>query len=180
VFLTMRCTAEPGPAKPQDGVMTMAAETDPTRAASTQAQGHKVEAAAGERLHYQGMEFAIRASAESTGGAFSIVEEFYPLDTPLHIHHSHDELFYVLEGEHVFTVGGTELQAGPGDVVFAPRGVAHAHRRVVPRTGRILEMFSPAGFEAFFRDLAEADRNGQFGVEDLRRIAAKFGVTFLV
>jgi hypothetical protein len=54
------------------------------------------------------------------------------------------------------------------------------HRRVVPRTGRILEMFSPAGFEAFFRDLAEADRNGQFGIEDLRRIGAKFGVTFLV
>ena len=160
--------------------MTMAAEEDPTRAASTQSQGHKVEAAGGERLHYQGMEFAIRASAESTGGAFSIVEEFYPLDTPLHIHHNHDELFYVLEGEHVFTVGGTELQAGPGDVVFGPRGVPHAHRRVVPRAGRILEMFSPAGFEAFFRDLAEADRNGQFGVEDLRRIAAKFGVTFLV
>jgi mannose-6-phosphate isomerase-like protein (cupin superfamily) len=162
------------------GLMTMAAEADPRRAAGTQSRGHKVEAAGGERLHYQGMEFAIRASAESTGGAFSIVEELYPLDTPLHIHHSHDELFYVLEGEHVFTVGRTELQAGPGDVVFGPRGVPHAHRRVVPRTGRILEMFSPAGFEAFFRDLAEADRNGQFGVDDLRRIGAKFGVTFLV
>ena len=95
--------------------MTMAAETDPTRGAGTQSRGHKVEATGGERLHYQGMEFAIRASAESTGGAFSIVEEVYPLDTPLHIHHSHDELFYVLEGEHVFTVGGTELQAGPGE-----------------------------------------------------------------
>ena len=157
----------------------MAAETDPTGAGGAQSRGHKIDAAGGERLHYLGMEFAIRASAESTGGAFSIVEEFYPLDTPLHIHHSHDELFYVLEGEHVFTVGGVELWAGPGDVVFGPRGVPHAHRRVVPRTGRILEMFSPAGFEAFFREIAEADRDRPVGVEDLRRIAAKFSVTFL-
>jgi mannose-6-phosphate isomerase-like protein (cupin superfamily) len=161
------------------GLMAMAAETDSTGAGGAQSRGHKVDAAGGERLHYLGMEFAIRASAESTGGAFSIVEEFYPLDTPLHIHHSHDELFYVLEGEHVFTVGGVELWAGPGDVVFGPRGVPHAHRRVVPRTGRILEMFSPAGFEAFFRELAEADRDRPVGVEDLRRIAAKFSVTFL-
>lgn len=92
--------------------------------AVTQAQGHKVEAGGAERLHYLGMEFAIRASAESTGGAFSIVEEIHPLDTPLHNHHTHDELFYVLEGELVFTVGGTEFQAGPGDLVFGPRGGA--------------------------------------------------------
>jgi hypothetical protein len=63
----------------------MAAETDPPRAASTRARGHKVEAGGGESLHYLGMEFAILASAESTGGAFSIVEALHPLDTPLHI-----------------------------------------------------------------------------------------------
>jgi quercetin dioxygenase-like cupin family protein len=157
----------------------MAAEVNPTGPAATPAQGHKVEAGGGERLSYLGMEFAIRASAESTGGAFSIVEEIHPLDTPPHIHHSHDELFDVLEGEHVFTVGDMEFEAGPGDLIFAPRGVRHAHRRVVPRVGRFLDMFSPAGFEAFFRDLAEADRNGPAGAEDLRRIAAKFGATFV-
>jgi hypothetical protein len=96
----------------------MAAETEPP--ASTPERGHKVESGGGERLHYLGMEFAIPASAESTGGTFSIVEEIHPLDTPLHIHHSHDELFYILEGEHVFTVGGTEFQAAPGDLVSAP------------------------------------------------------------
>jgi mannose-6-phosphate isomerase-like protein (cupin superfamily) len=110
----------------------------------------------------------------------SIVEEIHPLDTPLHVHHDHDELFYVLEGEHVFSVGGTEFEAGPGDLIFGPRGVPHAQRRVIPRTGRILEMFSPAGFEGFFSDLAEMDRNGQIAVEDFHRIAAKFGVTWMV
>jgi hypothetical protein len=56
----------------------------------------------------------------------------------------------------------------------------HAQRRVIPRTGRILEMFSSAGFEGFFRDVAEMDRKGQIEVEDFHRIAAKFGVTWMV
>ena len=113
--------------------------SDPHRSAglSPHALGHLVPADGGERLTYGGMEFAIRASAESTGGAFSVIEEINPVDTPMHLHERHDELFYVLEGDHVFTVGGTEHEAGPGDLVFGPRGVPHAQRRVVPRTGRI-------------------------------------------
>ena len=153
---------------------------DPMHAPDTRPSAHKVDADDGERLHYADMEFVIRASAESTGGAFSIIEEIAPLDTPLHVHQHHDELFYVLEGEHVFTVGGTEFAAGPGDLVFGPRGVPHAQRRVIPRTGRILAMFSPAGFEGFFRDLAGAARNDQLQPENLNRIAVAYGLSWLV
>lgn len=160
--------------------MNVDRHTDPTRPPESRASAHKVDANGGERLHYANMEFAIRASAESTGGAFSIIEEIAPLDTPLHVHHHHDEIFYVLEGDHVFTVGGTEFAAGPGDLVFGPRGVPHAQRRLIPRTGRILAMFSPAGFEGFFRDLAEAARDGQVRPEEMNRIAAAYGLTWLV
>ena len=45
-------------------------------------------------------------------------------DTPLHVHRNEDELFYVLEGEHVFRVGDEEYIVGPGGFVFAPRGGA--------------------------------------------------------
>lgn len=154
-------------------------ERDLTDGPGQGARGHRVPSDGGERLAYGGMEFAIRASAESTGGAFSIIEEINPVDTPMHLHERHDELFYVLEGDHVFTVGGTEHPAGPGDLVFGPRGVPHAQRRVVPRTGRILTMFSPAGFEGFFRDLAEAGRLGDDGPESLTRIAARYGAVWV-
>ncbi len=140
---------------------------------------HRVEAGTGERLHYSGMEFLIRASAESTGGAFSIIEEIDPVDAPLHVHEFNDELFYVLEGQHVFTVGGTEFEAGPGDVVFGPRGIPHAQRRVVPLSGRILTMFSPAGFEGFFRDLAGADARGEVGPELMDQLVAKYGARWV-
>jgi mannose-6-phosphate isomerase-like protein (cupin superfamily) len=132
-----------------------------------------------ERLHFSGADFVIRASAETTGGAFSILEEIDPLDTPLHMHEREDELFYVLEGEHVFTVGDQEVHAGPGDAVFAPRRVPHAQRRVVPRTGRLLAMVSPAGFEGFFRELAAAERDGTLGPEAYARASERYGITWI-
>jgi len=141
--------------------------------------GHALLAGEGERLRFGDAEVIVRASASSTGGAFSIVEEVDALDTPLHVHEREDELFYVLEGEHVFRVGDRELPAGPGAVVFAPRGVPHAHRRVVPRTGRFLTMCSPAGFEGFFRALAEAERAGTLGPEAYARASERFGITWL-
>jgi mannose-6-phosphate isomerase-like protein (cupin superfamily) len=108
--------------------------------------GHKVDRDGGERLHFSGADFVIRASAETTGGAFSITEEIDPLDTPLHVHEHEDELFYVLEGEHIFEVGDEQLEVGPGGLAFGPRGIPHSQRRVVPRRGRTLTMVSPAGF----------------------------------
>ncbi|MGE0028865.1 MAG: cupin domain-containing protein [Thermoleophilia bacterium] len=52
-----------------------------------------------------------------------------------HVHANEDELFYVLAGEHVFFVGDEEFRLGPDGLCFEPRGVPHAHRRVVPRAG---------------------------------------------
>ena len=121
----------------------------------------------------------MKASAETTGGAFAIVEEVDPLDTPLHVHTREDELFYVTAGEHVFRVGDEEFRAGPGDVVFAPRHVPHAHRRVIPRTGRFLTMVSPAGFEGFFRELSAADDAGGAGPDDYARASARYGISWL-
>ena len=125
------------------------------------------------------MEIVVKASADTTGGAFTIFEENDPVDTPLHVHQHEDELFYVLEGEHVFQVGQKEFRAGPGGLVFAPRGVPHAQRRVVPRAGRVLVLTSPAGFEGFFRELAAADRAGRLGPEAYASASKTYGVTWL-
>jgi mannose-6-phosphate isomerase-like protein (cupin superfamily) len=133
----------------------------------------------GERLAFSGAAFLVKASAETTGGAFSIIEERDPLDTPRHVHEHEDELFVVLEGEHVFTVDDEEFRVGPSGVVFAPRRVPHHHRRVVPRTGRFLTMVSPAGFEGFFRELSEADLAGTIGPEAYASASRKYGITWL-
>ena len=52
-----------------------------------------LDVAGGERLRFSGAQVLVKASAETTGGAFSIVEEISPLDTPRHVHDREDELF---------------------------------------------------------------------------------------
>ena len=85
----------------------------------------------------------------------------------------------MLEGEHLIQVGDEEFRVGPGDLVFAPRGVPHAQRRVVPRTGRLLVLTSPAGFEGFFRELAAAESAGALGPETYANASRNYGVTWL-
>jgi len=138
-----------------------------------------LDAAGGERLRFSGADFLVKASADTTGGSFSIVEEIEPLDTPLHVHEHEDEIFYVLAGDHVFAVGDEEFDAGPGGLVYGPRGVPHAQRRVVPRAGRTLTLCSPAGFEGFFRELSEAEAAGTIGPEVYARVSARYGIVWL-
>jgi mannose-6-phosphate isomerase-like protein (cupin superfamily) len=133
----------------------------------------------GERLSLGDAEIIVKVDGEATGGAFAIFEEVEPFDTPLHVHEHEDELFWVTEGEHVFRVGDEEYPAGPGAVVFAPRRIPHAHRRVVPRTGRFLGLVSPAGFEGFFRDLDRAAREGTLGPDAYAAASERFGITWL-
>jgi mannose-6-phosphate isomerase-like protein (cupin superfamily) len=143
------------------------------------ASPYELAAMEGDPVRFGDVEILVRASADTTGGAFTIFEENEPVDTPLHVHAHEDELFYVLEGEHVFQVGKREFRVGPGGLVFAPRGLPHAQRRVVPRTGRVLVLTSPAGFEGFFRELAYADRAGRLGPEAYEKASARYGITWL-
>ena len=92
----------------------------------------------GERLVFGEGTLLVKASVAQTGGAFTIWEEVPPLlDTPLHVHEHEDELFHVLEGEHVFQCGEDEFHLGPGGFIFLPRQVPHGHRRVVRGRGRL-------------------------------------------
>ena len=142
------------------------------------ADGFHIAAGDGERLAFSGAEFLVTASAETTDEAFSIIEEQDPLDTPRHVHAHEDELFIVLEGWHVFVVGDHEFPSGPGDVVFAPRGVPHEHRRAAPREGRFLTLVSPPGFEGFFRELAEAELRGDRMEESYALVSERYGITW--
>jgi mannose-6-phosphate isomerase-like protein (cupin superfamily) len=134
----------------------------------------------GERLTFGEVTILVRVSGESSGGAFSLFEEVPPMvDTPSHVHLHEDELFYVLEGQHVVEVGGEEFRLGPGGLAFGPRGVPHAQRRVVSGQGRLLILTLPGGFDGFFRDLAAADAEGTLGPEAYRADSEKFGITWL-
>ena len=140
------------------------------------ARGHAVAAKGGERLTFGGATLLIKAATP----AFTVWEEVPPLlDTPLHVHEHEDELFHILEGEHVFECGGDRFEVGPGAFLALPRGVPHAHRRVVPGAGRLLVMTSPGGFDGFFRMLADADRAGTLGPETYAEASSRYAIRWL-
>jgi mannose-6-phosphate isomerase-like protein (cupin superfamily) len=133
-----------------------------------------------EKLVFGEVTVVIRVSAEDSGGAMTVLEEVPPMvDTPLHVHSREDELFYIVEGEHIITLGEREHRLGPGEAIFAPRGVPHAQRRVEPGVGRELVVLTPGGFEQFFRDLAGAERSGTLGPDAYAEASERAGITWL-
>ncbi len=134
----------------------------------------------GERLVFGDLTILVRIGSAESGGAFTLFEEVPPLaDTPLHVHLHEDEVFYILEGEHVIRVGDDEHRVGPGGVVFAPRGLPHSQRRLVPGEGRQLVLTTPGGFEGFFRELARAHADGSLGPDAYAAASERFGITWV-
>jgi mannose-6-phosphate isomerase-like protein (cupin superfamily) len=133
-----------------------------------------------ERLAFGEVTVVIRVSAEDSGGAMTVLEEVEPMaDTPLHVHSREDELFYIVEGEHIVQRGDEEFRLGPGQAIFCPRGVPHSQRRVEPGVGRQLVVTTPGGFEQFFRELAAADAAGALGPDAYAAASERAGVTWL-
>ena len=112
---------------------------------------------AGDRVNLLALGVRFMIDAETTGGAFSLVEHPLPpraLGSPLHTHRNEDEYSYILEGRVGVQLGDEVLEAGPGDLVFKPRGQQHAFWNAGDEPARLLEIISPAGFENYFRELA--------------------------
>jgi len=141
-----------------------------------QSGGLSLDPDAGERLVFGDGTVLLKLASP----ALSAWEELPPLlDTPLHVHDREDESFHILDGEHVFQCGEDEFHVGPGAFLFLPRGVPHAHRRVVAGVGRLLVMTSPGGFDGFFRMLADADAAGELGPETYAAASQRYGITWL-
>ena len=145
------------------------------------------------RLLALGVRFMIDGS--STGGRFSLVEHPLParsLGAPMHTHRNEDEYSYVLEGRVGLQMGDETFEAGPGDLVFKPRGIAHTFWNATDEPARLLELISPAGFEDYFREMAPllassvrddaavAEVRGRYGLEvdtsSVPTLAARHGL----
>jgi mannose-6-phosphate isomerase-like protein (cupin superfamily) len=99
---------------------------------AAEALPYGLDVAGGERLRFSGAEVLIKASAETTGGSFSIVEEISPLDTPRHVHEREDELFFVLDGTLLLDIRDDHKERthelAPRQGMVVPKGVVHRTR----------------------------------------------------
>jgi quercetin dioxygenase-like cupin family protein len=100
----------------------------------------------------------LKATGEQTGGSIGFLEVTSSpgYGPPRHIHRSHDELFYVLEGEFLFLVGERQVSAPPGTFVFVPRGTVHAAKAIGTEPCKVLIAYVPGGLERSFEEFAQA------------------------
>jgi quercetin dioxygenase-like cupin family protein len=129
----------------------------------------------------------VHVDGGDTGGAFDLVEITGRQGDmpPLHVHHDHDETFYVLEGRLSLHLPGQSVELGPGGCFLAPRGIPHVYR-VESDEARWLGVGHPSGFADFVRDAsdaAEADGLPPADREpDVARVgeaAARYGIELL-
>jgi quercetin dioxygenase-like cupin family protein len=129
----------------------------------------------GRSVSLGGMGVVFKIRGADTGGTFAVVE--HPIEPGRlvmpHVHLHEDEYSYVLEGTIGARVGDHAIVAGRGSYVIKPRGLMHTFWNAGPGPARLLEVITPAGFETYFAELAEA------GDPDRRsELAAKYGVIY--
>lgn len=91
---------------------------------------------------------------------FALVQHLFApraLAAPMHRHHLEDEYTYVVTGSIGAVLGGTEVLATPGDLLFKPRGQWHTFWNAGDEPASVLELISPAGLETFFRWLGDLE-----------------------
>ena len=159
--------------------------TRPEQDRATTPPAHMVALGPGEGTPYWFLQnrMVLKATGESTGGAFGLVESLIAPGAapPLHVHYAEDEAFYVLEGELTFTCGDETARATAGSFVFLPRGIPHGFVVESDTPVRMLTLLVPGGGERIF---VEAGRPAEGAglppaappdIPLLKRVAQKYG-----
>ena len=81
----------------------------------------------GRALWHLGALMNFKALTEETGGQYWAVEGLADkhMAVPLHSHTREDEIWFVLEGEIVFSLADETIMGRPGTFVYIPRNVPH-------------------------------------------------------
>jgi quercetin dioxygenase-like cupin family protein len=131
----------------------------------------------GEMVWLKGIGARYLVRGDQTGGRFAVVvHPIKPraLASPMHTHSHEDEISLVIAGRVGVQIGDQVLVAEPGTVVFKPRGIPHAFWNESDEETRVLEMITPAGFDAYFREMAALYAESTTGMPDPQRAAALY------
>ena len=113
-----------------------------------------------------------RLDASQTDGQFTMFEFRVPTGARVPVAHSHDnfdETIYGLVGSMVWTVGGKEINVGPGEVLFIPRGIIHQFENRSATDTLSLSVITPGLLGPdYFREVSDVLQSA--GPPDIARI----------
>jgi quercetin dioxygenase-like cupin family protein len=119
--------------------------------------------------------------AADTNGAVAMFEFSVPVGAKVpvpHYHEHYDETIYGLEGVITFTVDGTPIDVGPGQICFIPRGVVHGFNNLRQEDSKALAVITPGLLGPnFFKECAEiVNAGGPPDIEMLKKVMTKHGL----
>ena len=115
-----------------------------------------------------------------TDGRFALIEHTIPprkLAAPMHVHEREDEYSFVLSGRMGAQIGDEVVEAGPGELVFKPRGVWHAFWSASDEETHLLELISPGDFAGYFAEIAPLLTAEQPDFAKLAEVLARYALT---
>jgi mannose-6-phosphate isomerase-like protein (cupin superfamily) len=124
----------------------------------------------------------VLAGGNATDGQVIFGEALLPPRTggpSLHVHQREDEAAYVVDGVLTVKVGERMIEAGPGTLVWLPRGEPHTFANLGDEPVRVLGVTTPAGLEGMFEEQASyfAGLAGPPDEDVVAQIGARYGVT---
>jgi uncharacterized cupin superfamily protein len=131
----------------------------------------------GKFIQLAGIKIWVIEDGTRTRNELGVIEaEVLPGSTtpPPHVHHSHEEIFYILEGEVEFLIEGNRIRLNAGDTVTVPIGVTHTFHNPTDVPARLINTFSPAKYVNYFDDIAELVKQGNINAQTIGEVMKKY------
>jgi mannose-6-phosphate isomerase-like protein (cupin superfamily) len=131
----------------------------------------------GRSIDLGNFKMSVKAAADETSFAFTLLEAAEPagFGPPMHIHHDAAEAFYVLDGEYVIFLENQEFICPAGSFIYIPVGLRHGFR-VGRVPSRKLNLYRPAAMVGYFDELSAAITAGDADPARLDAIASRHGM----
>ena len=100
----------------------------------------------------------VQEDGTQTRGTLGVAEFAVPPHAPTpppHLHHAHEEGFYILEGELEFLAGTQTVRAEQGTWVMVPMGTVHTFSNPTDQPARFLNTFTPPLYLGYFEAMSK-------------------------
>ena len=104
------------------------------------------------------IQMVVQEDGTQTRGTLAVAEFAVPPHAPTpppHIHHAHEEGFYILEGELEFLAETQIVRAGQGTWVMVPMGTVHTFSNPTDKPARFLNTFTPPLYLGYFEAMSK-------------------------
>jgi mannose-6-phosphate isomerase-like protein (cupin superfamily) len=108
-------------------------------------------------------------------------EDIVPGDgIPVHKHGREDEIIFIHTGAGTVTLGEKRVEVKAGSTVFVPQGTWHGLENTGSELLKMIWIFSPAGFEQYFRDIGSRPEEAPLdrSADEWHQVDQKHAITY--